>query len=93
MLLSTYGSRGDAEPLVGLAVQLRAFGAGVRVCAPPGEDFTKRLADVGVPMVPVGRSAARRGTEGQRARSGEAVEIASSVRAFDGQPAGPNRHD
>jgi len=24
MLLSTYGSRGDAEPMVGLAVQLRA---------------------------------------------------------------------
>ena len=31
--------------------------------------------------------------EGQRARSGETVEIASSVRAFDGQPAGPYRHD
>ncbi|MFJ3269417.1 glycosyltransferase [Streptomyces sp. NPDC086776] len=57
VLLSTYGSRGDVEPLVGLAVQLRALGAEVRVCAPPDEDFTKRLADVGVPMVPVGRSA------------------------------------
>ncbi|WP_411085924.1 glycosyltransferase [Streptomyces sp. 061-3] len=57
MLLSTYGSRGDVEPLVGLAVQLRALGAEVRVCAPPDEDFAQRLADVGVPMVPVGRSA------------------------------------
>jgi len=27
VLFSTYGSRGDAEPMVGLAVQLRAFGA------------------------------------------------------------------
>jgi vancomycin aglycone glucosyltransferase len=27
VLLSTYGSRGDAEPMVGLAVQLRALGA------------------------------------------------------------------
>jgi UDP:flavonoid glycosyltransferase YjiC (YdhE family) len=27
VLLSTCGSRGDAEPMVGLAVQLRAFGA------------------------------------------------------------------
>ena len=27
VLLSTYGSRGDIEPLVGLAVQLRALGA------------------------------------------------------------------
>jgi UDP:flavonoid glycosyltransferase YjiC (YdhE family) len=26
-LLSTYGSRGDVEPMVGLAVQLRALGA------------------------------------------------------------------
>ncbi|WP_406292351.1 glycosyltransferase [Streptomyces sp. NBC_00624] len=57
VLLSTYGSRGDVEPLVGLAVQLRALGAEVRVCAPPDEDFAQRLADVGVPMVPVGRSA------------------------------------
>ncbi|MFF0287287.1 glycosyltransferase [Streptomyces sp. NPDC005262] len=57
VLLSTYGSRGDVEPLVGLAVQLRALGAEVRVCAPPDEDFARRLADVDVPMVPVGRSA------------------------------------
>lgn len=35
VLLSTYGSRGDVEPLVGLAVRLRALGAEVRVCAPP----------------------------------------------------------
>ena len=33
--LSTYGGRG-AEPLVGLAVRLRALGAEVRVSAPPG---------------------------------------------------------
>ena len=35
VLLSTYGARGDVEPLVGLAVQLRALGTQVRVCAPP----------------------------------------------------------
>ncbi|MFJ3336049.1 glycosyltransferase [Streptomyces sp. NPDC086766] len=57
MLLSTYGSRGDVEPLGGLAVQLRALGAEVRVCAPPDEDFAQRLAGVGVPLIPVGRSA------------------------------------
>ncbi|WP_343069489.1 glycosyltransferase [Streptomyces olivoverticillatus] len=57
MLLSTYGSRGDVEPLVGLAVQLRALGAEVRVCAPPDEDFAERLTGVGVPLVPVGPSA------------------------------------
>ncbi len=55
VLLSTYGSRGDVEPVVALAVQLRALGAEVWVCAPP--DFAERLAGVGVPMVPVGPSA------------------------------------
>ncbi|MFC5149441.1 glycosyltransferase [Streptomyces aureoversilis] len=57
VLLSTYGSRGDVEPLVGLAVQLRELGAEVRVCAPPDEEFAERLAGAGVPVVPVGPSA------------------------------------
>jgi vancomycin aglycone glucosyltransferase len=57
VLLSTYGSRGDVEPLVGLAVRLRELGAEVRVCAPPDEEFAARLAGVGVPLVPVGQSA------------------------------------
>ncbi|MEU2120123.1 glycosyltransferase [Streptomyces sp. NPDC016459] len=55
MLLSTYGSRGSVEPLVGLAVRLREFGADVRMCAPPDEEFGALLAGAGVPMVPVGR--------------------------------------
>jgi vancomycin aglycone glucosyltransferase len=53
VLLSTYGSRGDVEPMVGLAVRLRALGAEVRVCAPP--DFAELLARVGAPLVPVGQ--------------------------------------
>ncbi len=57
VLLSTYGSRGDVEPLVALALRLRELGARVRVCAPPDEDFAQRLAGVGVPLVPVGRRA------------------------------------
>ncbi|MGW1955168.1 glycosyltransferase [Streptomyces sp. NPDC001920] len=53
-LLVTYGSRGDAEPMAGLAVALLARGADVRVCAPP--DFAELFADIEVPMAPIGRS-------------------------------------
>ncbi|MEU5219838.1 glycosyltransferase [Streptomyces sp. NPDC020807] len=57
VLLSTYGSRGDVEPLVGLAVRLRELGAEVRVCAPPDEDFSERLAGIGISVVGIGQSA------------------------------------
>ncbi len=53
VLLSTYGGRGDVEPLVALAVRLRERGAMVRACAPP--DRGERLAEAGVPVVPVGQ--------------------------------------
>ena len=56
VLLSTYGSRGDVEPMAGLAVRLRELGAEVRVCAPPDEEFAERLAGIGVPLVPAGLS-------------------------------------
>ena len=49
---ATYGSRGDVEPMAGLAVQLRTLGAEVRVCAPP--DCPELLARVGVPLVSIG---------------------------------------
>ena len=55
VLLSTYGSRGDVEPLVALAVQLRALGTEVRMCAPPDEEFTELLAREGVAPVPFDR--------------------------------------
>ena len=35
VLLSTIGSRGDVQPLVALASQLRALGQEVRLCVPP----------------------------------------------------------
>jgi len=43
------------------------IGAEARVCAPPDEDFAQRLAGVGVPMVPFGRSALLRRRRGQPA--------------------------
>lgn len=55
VLLSTYGTRGDVEPLVALAVRLGEIGAEVRMCAPPDEEFAERLAGIGVPLVPVGQ--------------------------------------
>lgn len=54
VLLSTYGTRGDVEPLLALAVRLRALGVAVRMCAPPDEEFAQRLAGIGVESVPVG---------------------------------------
>ena len=55
VLLSTYGSRGDVEPMVALAVQLQVLGEEVRMCAPPDEEFVELLAGAGVPMVPFDR--------------------------------------
>ncbi|WP_045739876.1 glycosyltransferase [Actinoplanes rectilineatus] len=52
VLLSTSGSRGDVESVVALATRLRTLDAEVRVCAPPSS--ADRLAEVGVPLVPVG---------------------------------------
>ena len=56
VLLTAWGSRGDVEPLAGLAVGLRGLGADVRVCAPPDADFAALLERVGVPLVPLGPS-------------------------------------
>ncbi|MGK3208862.1 glycosyltransferase [Amycolatopsis sp. MEPSY49] len=52
VLLSTYGTLGDVEPLVALAVRLRALGVDVRMCVPP--DLVDRIAGLGIEGVPVG---------------------------------------
>lgn len=52
VVLSTYGSRGDVEPMAALAVRLRERGVRVAICAPP--DFADLLARVEVPLVPSG---------------------------------------
>ncbi len=56
VVLSSWGSRGDLEPLAALALRLRELGAEVRVCAPPDEEFTALFARVGVTPVPLGPS-------------------------------------
>jgi vancomycin aglycone glucosyltransferase len=52
VLLTTIGSRGDVQPVVALALQLRELGQEVRVCAPP--DFRDWVDTLGIPFTPVG---------------------------------------
>jgi vancomycin aglycone glucosyltransferase len=52
VLLSTIGSRGDVQPLVALASQLRALGQEVRLCVPP--DFRDWIEGLGIPVIPIG---------------------------------------
>jgi vancomycin aglycone glucosyltransferase len=52
VLLSTYGSRGDVEPLAALAVALQSLGVEAVVSAPPDQEFTDLLTRAGVPLAP-----------------------------------------
>ena len=71
VLLSTIGSRGDVQPLVALALELKALGQEVRLCVPP--DFCDWIETLGLPVTPIGpelRSTAkpaRRGADHARA--------------------------
>ena len=52
ILLSTYGLRGDVEPVVALGERLQALGAEVRVSVPGDEEFAALCARAGLPLVP-----------------------------------------
>ncbi|HKI02144.1 MAG TPA: glycosyltransferase [Thermoanaerobaculia bacterium] len=52
VLLSTIGSRGDVQPLVALALELRTLGQEVRLCVPP--DFHDWIDGLGLPVTPIG---------------------------------------
>jgi vancomycin aglycone glucosyltransferase len=52
VLLSTIGSRGDVQPLVALALQLKALAAEVPLCVPP--DFRDWIESLGIPVTPIG---------------------------------------
>lgn len=52
ILLSTYGSRGDVEPMIGLAVALQALGAEAIVSAPADLEFLKLADRAGVELAP-----------------------------------------
>ncbi|MDT7786001.1 MAG: vancomycin aglycone glucosyltransferase [Pseudonocardiales bacterium] len=51
-LVSTIGSRGEAQPVTALAVQLKALGNDVKVVAPP--DFEELVTGNGLDFTPVG---------------------------------------
>jgi len=52
VLLSTIGSRGDVQPLVALALELRDLGCDVRLCVPP--DFREWIEGLGFTVTPIG---------------------------------------
>lgn len=56
VLLATYGTRGDVEPIVALAAKLQSDGADVQVCAPSDGDFVDLHARHGVPLVPFAKA-------------------------------------
>ena len=52
VLLSTIGSRGDVQPLVALALQVRALCQEVHLCVPP--DFREWIDGLGIPVTAIG---------------------------------------
>src|SRR5215217_5327676 len=52
VLLSTIGSRGDVQPLVALASQLKALDQDVHLCVPP--DFREWIESLGFSTTPIG---------------------------------------
>jgi vancomycin aglycone glucosyltransferase len=65
VLLSTIGSRGDVQPLLALALELRTQGHQCRLCAPP--DFRDFVEAYGVPFVAVGPAVRHVGSARQSA--------------------------
>src|SRR5262245_4305296 len=52
VLIASYGSRGDVQPMVALGVALRALNVDVRMCAPPDGEFVELLTRNHIPFVP-----------------------------------------
>ncbi|MBZ9734119.1 glycosyltransferase [Mesorhizobium sp. CA18] len=87
ILLSTYGSRGDVEPLAALGAALQAHGVEARVSAPGDEEFAALLARADVTLAPafapvrewakemVNRSRSASPEDRARLISGQAAEI------------------
>ncbi|MER5487503.1 glycosyltransferase [Streptomyces sp. NPDC002812] len=79
LLLTTWGSRGDVQPLVALTVALRGLGAETVVCAPPDEEFAVLLDRAGVPLVPVGPTVRSVTAGAKPPTAADAVKLASDL--------------
>jgi vancomycin aglycone glucosyltransferase len=64
VLLSTIGTRGEVQPVVGVATRLLASGHEAVVCAPP--DFRAWVDSLGIPFVPVGPELRGTAKQGER---------------------------
>jgi vancomycin aglycone glucosyltransferase len=70
VLLSTIGSRGDVQPLVALALELRALGHEPTLCVPP--NFMEWLESFGLRCVPIGPDVRRFTAPGAPSNPGNA---------------------
>src|SRR5215471_864954 len=52
VLLTTIGSRGDVQPLLALAVELRSLGHSASLCVPP--NFQEWVESLGFSCIPIG---------------------------------------
>jgi vancomycin aglycone glucosyltransferase len=52
VLISSIGSRGDVQPILALALELRALGHDVRLCVAP--NFKDWVESFGLACVPIG---------------------------------------
>lgn len=69
VLLTTYGSRGDVEPMVALATAVQALGVEAVVCAPADPEFLALAARADVPLEPAFSPVRRWVTEALENRS------------------------
>ncbi len=67
-LLSTIGSRGDVQPLLALAVQLRTLGHDAHLCVPP--DFREPIEDLGFTVTTIGPELRKMAVAGPPAAGG-----------------------
>jgi vancomycin aglycone glucosyltransferase len=75
VLLSTIGTRGEVQPVLALASELRALGQDVHLCVPP--DFRDWLTGLGFGVTPIGPEL--RGTAKARPAAGDLRKLAEET--------------